>query len=101
MRDCGWLLLRRDVVRDNSNHLIWTASFAIFAAGLVRPKMFDVGLLDNFIASMFEGQADQTPAGKPGQKVRMTFDAVPDLTNVQVQVITDIQKPRGHAPNGL
>src|SRR5205823_5811515 len=47
---------------------LWEFPLAIFAAGLVRPKMFDVGLLDNWIASMFEGQADQSPQAKPGHK---------------------------------
>ncbi len=47
---------------------LWEFPLAIFAAGLVRPKMFETGLLDNWIASMFEGQADQSPAHKPGHK---------------------------------
>jgi hypothetical protein len=47
---------------------LWEFPLAIFAAGLVRPKMFDVGFLDNWIASLFEGAPDQTPAGKPGQR---------------------------------
>ena len=47
---------------------LWEFPLAIFAAGLVRPKMFEVGFLDNWIASLFEGQADQAPAHKPGHK---------------------------------
>ena len=35
--DCGWLLLRRDVVRDNSNHLIWAAAFANWRYWLQQP----------------------------------------------------------------
>jgi hypothetical protein len=43
---------------------------AIFAAGLVRPKMFETGFLDNFLAGFFEGQAE-TPIAKPGVKGRV------------------------------
>lgn len=37
---------------------------AIFAAGLVRPRMFDTGVFDNFLASLFESQPDAAPAAK-------------------------------------
>ena len=40
---------------------------AIFAAVMVRPKMFETGLLDNFLASLFEGRPE-APTHKPGQK---------------------------------
>ncbi|MBI1832623.1 MAG: PDZ domain-containing protein [Planctomycetes bacterium] len=36
---------------------LWEFPLAIFAAGLVRPKMFDIGFLDNWVAGMFEGSA--------------------------------------------
>jgi hypothetical protein len=47
---------------------LWEFPLAIFAAVLVRPKMFDIGLLDNWIAGFFEGQAEAAPAHKPGHK---------------------------------
>jgi hypothetical protein len=47
---------------------LWEFPLAIFAAGLVRPRMFDVGFLDNWLAGMFEGAPDQAPAQKPGHK---------------------------------
>jgi hypothetical protein len=47
---------------------VWEFPLAIFAAALVRPRMFDTGLLDNWIASLFEGQAEAAPMHKPGQK---------------------------------
>ena len=46
---------------------LWEYPLAIFAAGLVRPAMFHTGLLDNFIASLFEGTPEQAMA-KPGHK---------------------------------
>jgi hypothetical protein len=46
---------------------LWEFPLAIFAAGLVRPKMFETGLLDNFLAGIFEGQAE-TPTAKTGAK---------------------------------
>jgi hypothetical protein len=46
---------------------LWELPLAIFAAALARPKMFDVGFLDNWIAGFTEGSSEQ-PAGKPGQK---------------------------------
>ncbi len=42
----------------------WEFPLAIFAAGLVRPKMFDAGVLDNFLAGLFESQPDAAPAAK-------------------------------------
>jgi len=49
---------------------LWELPLAIFAAVLVRPKMFDVGVLDNFLASLFEGKAEPVPvkAGGRGAK---------------------------------
>src|SRR5207249_4194218 len=47
---------------------LWEFPLAIFAAVIVRPKMFDIGLLDNWIAGFFEGQAEAAPAHKPGHK---------------------------------
>jgi hypothetical protein len=46
---------------------LWELPLAIFAAVLVRPKMFDTGLLDNFLAGIFEGKPE-VAVGKPGQK---------------------------------
>ena len=45
----------------------WEFPLAIFAAALVRPKMFDVGFLDSWIAGFTEG-SPESAAGKPGQK---------------------------------
>ena len=47
---------------------VWEFPLAIFGAALARPKMFETGLFDNFLASLFEGKADQTPAIKKGGK---------------------------------
>ena len=49
---------------------IWELPLAIFAAALVRPKMADVGLGDNWIFGLLEGQPDKqaAPAGKAGHK---------------------------------
>ncbi|MBI3824343.1 MAG: hypothetical protein HY289_16885, partial [Planctomycetes bacterium] len=47
---------------------VWEFPLAIFAAAIVRPKMFDVGLFDNWLAGLFEGKADSAPAHKPGHK---------------------------------
>jgi hypothetical protein len=47
---------------------LWEFPLAIFAAALVRPKMFDVGFLDNWIAGMTEGAPDQSAVAKPGHK---------------------------------
>lgn len=46
---------------------IWEFPLCIFAAALARPKMFDTGLFDNFLATIFEAQPDQ-PASKQAQK---------------------------------
>ncbi len=46
---------------------IWEFPLCLFAAGLARPKMFEAGLFDNFLASIFESQPD-APAGKAGHK---------------------------------
>ena len=47
---------------------IWEFPLCLFAAALARPKMFETGLFDNFLAGVFESQPDATPAGKSGQK---------------------------------
>src|SRR5262249_1054321 len=44
---------------------LWEFPLAIFAAGLVRPWMFDVGFLDNYLASIFEGPGESTPPAQP------------------------------------
>lgn len=44
----------------------WEFPLAIFAAAICRPKMFETGLLDNFLAAIFEGAPEQ--AAKPGPK---------------------------------
>ncbi len=54
---------------------LWELPLAIFAAVIVRPKMFDTGFLDNFLASLFEGKAD-APVAKPGQKGQRHVPAV-------------------------
>lgn len=41
----------------------WEFPIAIFGAAIARPKMFESGFLDSFIASFFEGQPE--PAAKP------------------------------------
>jgi hypothetical protein len=48
---------------------LWEFPLAIFAAGLARPKMFDAGLLDGWLAGIFESQPDRPAAQpKPGHK---------------------------------
>ncbi|MSQ94560.1 MAG: hypothetical protein EXR98_08380 [Gemmataceae bacterium] len=48
---------------------------AIFAAALVRPKMFETGLGDNFLASLFESQPDAAPAAKGGKGAKQHHHA--------------------------
>ena len=47
---------------------VWEFPLAIFAAALVRPRMFETGLLDNWLASLFQGQTESAPVHRPGQK---------------------------------
>ncbi|HZZ78069.1 MAG TPA: hypothetical protein VFE62_06105 [Gemmataceae bacterium] len=46
---------------------IWEFPLCIFAAAIARPKLFETGLLDNFLGTIFESQPDAAPT-KPGQK---------------------------------
>ncbi|MBI2805489.1 MAG: hypothetical protein HYX68_10975 [Planctomycetes bacterium] len=46
----------------------WEFPLAIFAAALARPKMFDIGLGDNFLASLFESQPEAPVTKQKGGK---------------------------------
>jgi hypothetical protein len=52
---------------------------AIFAAVIVRPKMFDVGILDNFIAGLFESKPEAAPA-KGGKGAKPVAPSVGTVT---------------------
>lgn len=48
---------------------LWEFPLAIFAAGLVRPKMFDIGFLDGLVAGLTEGGSAAADAkGQKGHK---------------------------------
>ncbi len=46
---------------------LWELPLCIFAASFLRPKMFEAGFLDNWLASLFEGKPEAAKA-KPGPK---------------------------------
>jgi hypothetical protein len=74
---------------------IWEYPLALFAAALARPKMFESGFLDNFLASIFESQPDAAP-GKPGHKGAKQAIAATGMTaNESLVQILDFAWPAG------
>jgi hypothetical protein len=74
----------------------WEFPIAIFAAAMIRPRMFDVGILDNFFASLFESKPEAAPvkAGHKGHKPAATSHASVSANESLVRTL-DIVWPVG------